>query len=525
MNETELQTLIDSLLEGEISEADFLRLEAEMLVRPEARRAYYDKLTMDTLLRGESEQAAQATPLAPPGGGRDWHRIGLSAAAAVALLAAALSGWFIGKKPVAGVTQAAPEEPVAIGFGVLADSSGAMWDGGTPPINRGDLLPTGIIQLASGILKLDLFSGVNVVIEGAAEFELISPMEMRVTRGKIRAQVPEQAHGFLIRSPSGDLVDLGTEFSMEITPEHADLHVLDGEIEWHPKSAEMRQVKQGEALRWARDGQASQIEIEQQTIADVEDTFEQDRQARRAAWLAHSAQHQNDPRLVAYFPMTQPGSWKRRLADASGRDHNARIVAAQQVADRWNVASSALDFSPTGSRARLVIPEEIGSLTFFCWARIDSLDRQFNSLFLTDGHEIGEPHWQIMSDGRLFFSVKKRQWESKERTDKHIYYSPPIWNTSMSGRWMQIATTYDIENRQVTHYIDGRQVSQEAIPEDYLVPEVRIGAASIGNWSEPNRSDPSFAVRNLNGAIDEFAIYSGALSAAEIAQLYEIGKP
>ena len=90
---------------------------------------------------------------------------------------------------------------------------------------------------------------------------------------------------------------------------------------------------------------------------------------------------------------------------------------------------------------------------------------------------------------------------------------------------MQIATVYDVDARRVTHYLDGRPISSEAVPDDYLVEEVKIGAASIGNWSEPNRSDPSFAVRNLNGAIDEFSIYSEALSAEEIARLYTIGKP
>ena len=65
----------------------------------------------------------------------------------------------------------------------------------------------------------------------------------------------------------------------------------------------------------------------------------------------------------------------------------------------------------------------------------------------------------------------------------------------------------------------------DQIPENMRVDTVRIGAASIGNWSEPMREDPHFAVRNLNGAIDEFAIFSGALSAEEIRELYEIGKP
>jgi hypothetical protein len=34
-----------------------------------------------------------------------------------------------------------------------------------------------------------------------------------------------------------------------------------------------------------------------------------------------------------------------------------------------------------------------------------------------------------------------------------------------------------------------------------------------------------FPIRNLNGSLDEFMIYKAALSADEIRQLYEVGKP
>lgn len=525
MKNEELEALIDSLLDADLSEADFLRLEAEMQLRPEARQLYYDRLRMDTLLGIEAEQAEIAGNLVQPRGSLNWHTIGLGAVAAVGLLASAISGWFVGNRSDGETPVPAEQEPLALGFGVVSEAADAVWQSGTTSIERSDLLPPGQLKLDSGIIKLDLFSGVNVIVEGPAEFELLSSMAMQVTRGKVRALVPEQAHGFRIHTSSGQLVDLGTEFSMEIGPQHTDLHVLDGEFEWHPNSAARRNLKEGDALRWGADGTPSGISLEPESIADIESAFAHERGQRRERWLSSIEARKADPRLLAYFPMNQTGSWRRTLHDVSGRAHHAAIVQAQRVADRWGEPAAALDFSPTGSRARLILPGEQRSLSFICWARIDSLDRQYNSLFLTDGHEIGEPHWQIMRDGRLFFSVKKREPQGKNRPDKHVYFSPPIWNATLSGRWMQIATTYDVDAKIVTHYIDGKEISREAIPDEYLVEQVKIGAASIGNWSEPERSDPSFAVRNLNGAIDEFAIYSAALSPDEIAELYQIGKP
>ncbi|MCB1210359.1 MAG: hypothetical protein KDK97_13580, partial [Verrucomicrobiales bacterium] len=158
----------------------------------------------------------------------------------------------------------------------------------------------------------------------------------------------------------------------------------------------------------------------------------------------------------------------------------------------------------------------------------NSLDRWYNSLFLTDGAKVGGPHWQIMDDGRLFFSVKKHETSEVKRgqKDKYHFMSPPIWNASQSGQWLMIATTYDVDARKVTHYLNGRVFSEEAIPEEYLVENVAIGAASICNWSEPvYRTDAHFAVRNLNGSMDEFALFAAALTSQEIADIYEHGKP
>ena len=132
-----------------------------------------------------------------------------------------------------------------------------------------------------------------------------------------------------------------------------------------------------------------------------------------------------------------------------------------------------------------------------------------------------------MDDGRLFFSVKKRDRFdlSKGELDKHIYYSPVFWDSSLSGQWLMIATVYDVDGKSVTHYLNGKQLSVESIPEEYLVQTVRIGNASLCNWGLPERDEPRFAVRNLNGSMDEFALFKAALSAQEIRKLYDDGKP
>lgn len=60
---------------------------------------------------------------------------------------------------------------------------------------------------------------------------------------------------------------------------------------------------------------------------------------------------------------------------------------------------------------------------------------------------------------------------------------------------------------------------------NYEVSTTRFGNGEIGNWGLPNKPDVSYAIRNLNGAMDEFAIFSGALSDEEILKFYEVGNP
>ena len=95
----------------------------------------------------------------------------------------------------------------------------------------------------------------------------------------------------------------------------------------------------------------------------------------------------------------------------------------------------------------------------------------------------------------------------------------------MSGKWLHLATTYDASAGRTTHFLDGRVLHSEVLPENLRVATTRIGTASIGNWSLPTKPDAEFAIRNLNGSMDEFMVFAAALEADEIKTIYENGRP
>ncbi|RMF44049.1 MAG: hypothetical protein D6753_03575 [Planctomycetota bacterium] len=381
-----------------------------------------------------------------------------------------------------------------------------------------------------GLAQIDLFSGVSLVVEGAAEFAVLSPMEVVVQSGRVRARVPQPAHGFRITTDVGEVVDLGTEFAVDVSDGKSEVHVLDGEVEWRPRGGQAQRVLGGQAV--GRSDTGDSIEAPTREFVGIEqlrDLVRDARSNRLAEWREKSRLYRDDPRMLLYYQVMPEDVAGRRIPNLAGQGaaSDGAVVAAMPSPDRWGQPAGAIDFSPAGSRVRVTVPGVHRSLTLLCWVKINSLDRWYNSLFLTDGHEQGEPHWQIMDDGRLFFSVKKRDVFdlSKGERDKHIYYSPPFWTPELSGRWLMIATVYDPDAMQVTHYLNGEVLSTEAIPQEYLVEEVRIGNASLCNWGLPERNQPRFAVRNLNGSLDEFMLFGAALSAEEIQQIYEFSRP
>jgi hypothetical protein len=531
------QRWIEDYCNETISNGEFEEFQQALKASPELRAAFRRYAALDAGLRQGSESmqeigaawqghsaAESGAVIRFPGG---WQWMAIAALVVVGLFVSVLF------RPLAPATKVEiGVEPSAQGFGVLTGVDGAVWRS-HPELAQGDLLPAGEIELESGVAQLELFSGVTLIVEGDAVFEVHSAMEMSLGRGKLRANVPEPAQGFRIRSAEGEVVDLGTEFAINITPDKSEVHVIEGSVEWHPaKTAAGRLMVKGEALRSDREGHEQRMTAAADEFVGIREfsaRLNDGRSNRHEDWLRFTRELGRDPRLVAYYPMSRSEQWNRQLRNEALvrlAATDGAIVAAKRSIDRFGQPDGALDFSGTGSRVRLNVQQELAALTFLAWVKIDSLDRWYNSLLLTDGHELNEPHWQIMDDGRLFFSVKKQIGDPKRKIlDKHIVYSRPFWTPAMSGKWTQIAVTYDTASYAVSHYVNGKQLHREVLPEAMRVDRVKIGPATIGNWSEPTRNDPKFSVRNLNGSIDEFAIFSEALSEAEIADLYRKGRP
>ena len=422
-----------------------------------------------------------------------------------------------------------PSEAMSSGVALLTNLVDIRWATDQSPLDIGDALSPGSFSIMEGLAQVEFFCGATVILEGPAKLEIKSPNLARVHQGNLRAIVPPAARGFSIEVEDMKVVDLGTEFGLSVSDEGASIQVFDGEIELHGKSEVQKNLIAGQALLRTVEGKLHERIATPEKFVDIAALEAQadDQSVKRFdSWKEYSSSLQSDPRVVAYYAFDQQGSWNRTLQNKiqdAVSELDGAIVGANRVVGRWD-SKGALEFKRPGDRVRVNIPGEFGSLTFACWVRIDSLDRWFNSLFLTDNYNKGEPHWQILDTGQIYFSVRPAaQGETGPRDQKFL--SPPFWKPSMSGKWLHIATTYDINVKLTTHYLNGKAIHSEAIKDRHLVESTRIGVGSIGNWSLPTQPDARFAIRNLNGRMDEFVILSAALSAEEINDMYNNGKP
>lgn len=558
----ELDSLLLDWEEGTLDEASVERLR-EILRTDEESRTHYVRLQMMTAAMSlDGEAGMDVFSTSTDEGLRGWvedvpHKVrvitaaGLSRSGRCVLVAATLLvGVLAGRlvqleladgsdkpsddgEPGSGVLvtneRNESEEATSQGVALITRLVDVTWAADQRPMEVGDALPPGAFEIDAGYAQVEFFCGATVILQGPAEIDLKSPLLATVRQGTLRAQVPPAARGFSLEVDDLKVVDLGTEFGLSVTDEGANVQVFDGEVELLQPQSTNRLLTAGKALVRTPDGTYKETTVTPDSFLDIaalESRVQGQHDARYERWRSWSEELRRDPRLITYYAFDQSDGWNRRLTNSlepANSELDGAIVGADRSPGRWP-AKSSLEFKRPGDRVRVQIPGKYGSLSFSCWVKIDSLDRWFNSLFLTDGYNKGEPHWQILDTGQLYFSVRPRERGEAGPVDFKAL-SPPFWKPSLSGRWLHLATVYDVPRASITHYLNGEVLSTATVPAEKMVEETRIGTASIGNWSVPTQPDSRFAIRNLNGSMDEFALFAAALTDDEIKEIYNHGRP
>ena len=511
MNPEELDELFDALRDGTLRDDQVARLDQLLADHPEALDRFVDRAWLQADLEFKFGRRPAAPLAARPSRRSLWKPLLGVAAAAAALLIGILS---LTSTPP---TDAVPA-PSYEGCAVLTRAFDTAWDPASPAPALGSVLPKGRLALTSGSIQVEFFSGARVIVEGPADFELLSTNEGLCRHGKLRAFIPPQAQGFTVRTPTLTLVDRGTEVGLRADRSgESEVHVFQGRVELRGKG-ESEELGAGRALLIDAAGSAQAIDADPEAFLSLTELNLRSAEAARgryARWGAASDRLRLDPRMAVYYSFEDAPAWSRELRcqrpERSPTD--GAIIGARWTEGRWS-GKKALEFRSPGDRVRFQDAGEYESLTLMTWVRVDGIERPFNGLMMTDGWTSGSVHWQITQKGRLKLGIHGDKVAFDYDTD--VVFQP-----AQLGRWIHLCTVYDRQKREVVHYLDGRVSRRLPLKFDTVL---RLGNVELGNWGSPIDGS-HYGIRHLNGRMDEFAVFGMALNEDEIKELYVVGSP
>ena len=543
----EVLRLAESIVNDDATDLQIARLD-EILANDEAARSLYlDYIDVHAGLRrrylspdpdpeaqaDQSEVLWRASPQVA-----SWGRVlGLSSVLALAAsLAVAFFMSDTSQSDLPGVAGVEPSHAASRnGVAVLSRAVGVEWADGMTPYRQGCPVPAGTLAIEAGLVQVEFYSGAIAVLEGPAHLELLSTELAELRAGKLRARVPTRARGFTIKTASGDIVDLGTEFAVEAPGDDAagELHVLDGEVRFHPvarDSLDTVSLRKGDSV-WL--GEQDQSEPPSEADERFVGPTQVERLARRAsgermkAWRSHRERLLIDPDLVALYGYSPEPHWGRLLrnfAPGAEMDTHGAVVGAEWVEGR-RPGAKALRFQNASHRVSLTIPGVYESLTLATWIAVDRFHpTNVVALLHPELEQERALFWTIdrVPSGAVLHFAETDQPPSLPHRRHYSSVAQGMFNSDV-GQWVHLAVTYDAGLGRVSHYRNGRLVGWQPVKQQ---SPLSIGTADIGNW--PYRDwakGTEFEMRNLIGRMDEFVVLSRALSGIEVGEMYDAGAP
>ncbi|AWB66670.1 hypothetical protein C2869_09610 [Saccharobesus litoralis] len=510
--EQKANVFVDAVLQASASESQIKDFEKQVIG---AIQAEADAAKQQALRQEQQNQ----TPIDNKVVYLPWAISGFSMAACVLL---SVLFFFYGGRPitVAPMAQVPVVEVEDNGVAVVVNTVANKRD-----YRIGQTISPGKLKIEQGFMELEFYNGAQLKIAGPAELEVISAQRVKLLSGKVMTDVPHVAIGFTIDTPNSEVVDLGTAIGVSVDENgQSQVHVFDGLIEAVDKDGNKQQIAKGEALNidapkmseWqqtkAKAGQFSEFS----EIADLT-VFAIDQKHQR--WLEMRDLIIQEPSLVAYYDFEKDSSKPRILKNVANtsEEFNGAIVGAKWAAGPWP-GKSSLDFKRSSDRVRVDIDGRFDEFTLAAWVKIDSLDRTFSALLLTDGYRPGDMHWQLGQFGQsrhgLIVLGLAATLEQKGAYKGRNYNYAPFFSVADSGTWYHLATSVSQNSKEVKTYINGELVKRQ--PLLYFSDFWRIEKANIANWNSKKNANP---LRNLNGSMAEMMIFSRALGDDEVAQI------
>ncbi len=127
----------------------------------------------------------------------------------------------------------------------ITSGQGQRWaDAGLAMPPSLDLQEGQVLDLEGGLVEVVFLNGTRVILEGPVRFTAQSFDRGYLHRGKLVAQVVDSPDGFVVQTPKVTIVDLGTEFGVDVLPsETTEVQVFQGAVEATPNRPGGKRVR------------------------------------------------------------------------------------------------------------------------------------------------------------------------------------------------------------------------------------------------------------------------------------------
>jgi hypothetical protein len=360
LSDAEIVALVERYLDGELDAAQqsalFERLRSDrcaqtLFVRSLMQAAYLNELLAQQRSDDDASRAggraartearspaatpvAAPTPIDAPAGsdptaspsGWAWIQGRLFGWGGVGLVAVALavaSGWLLlGRGERAELADQTPPSGAAVAEHVTPTEA---------------FHPRSIKLTDSGSARVALPKVGYMLVDGPASVDLVAPLRARLNRGRIRVRVTQPTgRGFAVDTPDGEVVDLSTEFGLDVTEgKNTGVVVFDGSVDLHvgkPKAGGMPRVERltcGEGATFNKQGEMNRVvSIMTGNVA----TFLSDEEA---------STHRQDAVIVKVADNLRSGDTKKYYEIVAHGFREDALAYVDRPGHEWNGATKA----------------------------------------------------------------------------------------------------------------------------------------------------------------------------------------
>ena len=503
MKENELQSAIQELLDGSISEIDLELLQNELESSAQARELYLECAEIHSFL-AQTEQATLQHPdnVVPMERivlrqKRKTFKIAALSAAAVLLLGLITMQLFFVKPTTPSLT-----------FQTSPGTQFALTHSGSTEAPEGLILESGSrLQISQGAVELTFASGVKSVVMAPADLTLHDEKTLYLNKGTAWFQVPPAAVGFNVKTRELDIVDLGTEFGVFAhADEHDEVHVLKGKVQ-----VTTLRLRKASAMLTA--GHARRIDpVGRLTTIPTKATAFLTSLPKSLPHLHWSFDGDNPFQPDGSLPEIKTITTKPIQSDSR--------PAVDRIASGKN--GSALSFNGAGDHLRTDWLGILGKTprSVACWIKIHPNDPKGWASIVEWGHLRDKNYWR--------FRIAGVRGKAILRLGLGDYWYDGSSHLA-DGKWHHIACVdtgqiWEPGAPTIKFFVDGIEeyaTRQQASP--YERRETLEGFPMIigTNHTIPRVSTKSF----LHGKVDELFIFRGALSAESVHSLMNSHAP